>query len=145
MPPLRGSLDISQTSGAAQLALAGHTKRAPPRSSDSARLNLRLFVKYRGGAQGIKSQNPNPKTREAGNARLAKTKKEKRAQSAHKTAFALPSPVRRRVAQDGRGSPTNMFEHVAAQRIVRVYEEARPFEQRREPRSGGAPGAPFLL
>jgi hypothetical protein len=26
-----------------------------------------------------------------------------------------------------------MFEHVAAQRIVRVYEEARPFEQRREP------------
>ena len=26
-----------------------------------------------------------------------------------------------------------MFEHVDAQRIVRVYEEARPFEQRREP------------
>ena len=52
LPPLRGSLDISPTSGAAQLALAGHTKRAPLRSSDSARLNLRLLVKYRGGAQG---------------------------------------------------------------------------------------------
>ena len=52
-----GSLDISQTSGAAQLALAGHTKRALPRSSDSARLNLRLFAKYRGGAQGKENQN----------------------------------------------------------------------------------------
>ena len=52
MPPLRGSLDISQTSGAAQLALAGHTKRALPRSSNSARPNPRLFAKYRGGAQG---------------------------------------------------------------------------------------------
>ena len=51
-PPLRGSLDISPTSGAAQLALARHTKRASPRSSDSARLNLRLLAKYRGGAQG---------------------------------------------------------------------------------------------
>jgi len=37
-----------------------------------------------------------------------------------------------------------MFEHVTAQRVVRVYEEARPFEQRKEPRSGGAPGSPFL-
>jgi hypothetical protein len=37
-----------------------------------------------------------------------------------------------------------MFEHVAAQRIVRVYEEARPFEQRREPRSGGEPGRAFF-
>ena len=55
-----------------QLALAGHTPRAPLRSSDitsdlaevffqpsrmascfiSARLNLRLLAKYRGGAQG---------------------------------------------------------------------------------------------
>ena len=51
-PPLQGSLGISQASGAAQLALAGYTKRTPPRSSNSARLNLRLFAKYRGGAQG---------------------------------------------------------------------------------------------
>jgi len=34
------------------------------------------------------------------------------------------SPVRRRVAEAGQGILTNMFEHVAAQRIVRVYEEA---------------------
>ena len=52
LPPLRGPLDQPQTSGAAQLALAGHTKRAPLRSSNSARLNLRLFANYRGGAQG---------------------------------------------------------------------------------------------
>jgi hypothetical protein len=51
-----GSLDISQTSGAAQLALAGHTKRALPRSSNSARLKLRLFAKYPGGAQGKELQ-----------------------------------------------------------------------------------------
>jgi hypothetical protein len=38
--------------------------------------------------------------------------------------FALPSPVRSRVAETGQGILTNMFEHVAAQRIVRVYEEA---------------------
>jgi len=37
-----------------------------------------------------------------------------------------------------------MFEHVAAQRIVRVYEEAWPVEQRREPRRGGGLGSPFL-
>jgi hypothetical protein len=37
-----------------------------------------------------------------------------------------------------------MFEHVAAQRIVRVYEEACLVEQRREPRRGGALGSPFL-
>jgi len=35
-----------------------------------------------------------------------------------------------------------MFEHVDAQRIVRVYEEAWPVEQRRELRSSGAPGSP---
>jgi hypothetical protein len=76
LPPLRGSLDISPTSGAAQLALAGHTPRAPLRSSNitsdlaevfiqpsrmassfiSARLNLRLLAKYRGGAQGRRSK-----------------------------------------------------------------------------------------
>jgi hypothetical protein len=38
--------------------------------------------------------------------------------------FAFLSPVRRRVAETGQGILTNMFEHVAAQRIVRVYEEA---------------------
>ena len=37
---------------------------------------------------------------------------------------SAPSPVRRRVAQAGQGILTNMFEHVDAQRIVRVYEEA---------------------
>jgi hypothetical protein len=41
-----------------------------------------------------------------------------------------------------------MFEHVAAKRIVRVYEEARLFEQRREPEGrrtgGGFFGLPFL-
>ena len=33
----------------------------------------------------------------------ASPQKMKRAQSAHKTAFDVPSPVRRRVAQDSRG------------------------------------------
>jgi hypothetical protein len=41
-----------------------------------------------------------------------------------------------------------MFEHVTAQRVVRVYEEARLFEQRREPEGrrtgGGFFGLPFL-
>jgi len=38
--------------------------------------------------------------------------------------FRFTSPVRRRVAEAGQGILTNMFEHVDAQRIVRVYEEA---------------------
>jgi len=38
--------------------------------------------------------------------------------------FRFSSPDRRRVAQAGQGILTNMFEHVDAQRIVRVYEEA---------------------
>ncbi len=52
LPPLRGSLDQPQASGAAQLALAGHTNRAPLRSSNSARPNLRLLAADRGGTQG---------------------------------------------------------------------------------------------
>jgi hypothetical protein len=40
-----------------------------------------------------------------------------------RTLFFLPL-IRHRVAQAGQGILTNMFEHVAAQRIVRVYEEA---------------------
>ena len=44
MPPLRDSLDQPQASGAAQLALVRHTKRATLRSSNSARLNLRLLA-----------------------------------------------------------------------------------------------------
>jgi hypothetical protein len=60
LPPLRGSLDISPASGAAQLALAGHTHRAPLRSSNSARLNLRLLAKYRGGAQGMEKRKSKP-------------------------------------------------------------------------------------
>ena len=38
--------------------------------------------------------------------------------------FRFYSPERRRVAEAGQGILTNMFEHVDAQRIVRVYEEA---------------------
>src|SRR5450759_5035709 len=51
-PPLRGTLDQPQASGAAQLDLARRTPRAPLRDSNSARLNLRLLVSDRGGAQG---------------------------------------------------------------------------------------------
>ena len=47
-----GSLGQPQASGAAQLALAGHLKRVPLRSSNSARLNPRLLAADRGGAQG---------------------------------------------------------------------------------------------
>ena len=36
----------------------------------------------------------------------------------------LPSPVRCRAAQAGQGILTNMLEHVTAQQVVRVYEEA---------------------
>jgi hypothetical protein len=38
-----------------------------------------------------------------------------------------------------------MFEHVAAQRIVRVYEEAWPVEQRRAPEGRQTGGAFFLV
>ena len=53
-----GSLDQPQASGAAQLALAGRTPRAPLRNSNNARLNLRLLVVDRGGAQGKKKRRP---------------------------------------------------------------------------------------
>jgi len=56
LPPLRGSLDQPQASGAAQLDLAGRTPRAPLRDLNSARLNLRLLAADRGGAQGKKSK-----------------------------------------------------------------------------------------
>ena len=56
LPPLRGTLDQSQASGAAQLDLAGRTPRAPLRDSNSARLNLRSLAADRGGAQGMKSK-----------------------------------------------------------------------------------------
>ena len=38
-----------------------------------------------------------------------------------------------------------MFEHVSAQRVVRVYEEARLFEQRREPTKWAAHRGRLLL
>jgi len=60
LPPLRGTLDQSQASGAAQLDLAGRTPRAPLRDSNSARLNLRFLATDWGGAQGKK---PKPKIR----------------------------------------------------------------------------------
>ena len=59
MPPLRGTLDQPQASGAAQLDLAGRTPRAPLRDSNSARLNLRFLAADRGGAQGMKSEKQN--------------------------------------------------------------------------------------
>ena len=76
LPPLRGTLDQPQASGAAQLDLAGRTPRAPLRDSNitsdlagvvcqlsrmascyiSARLNLRSLAADQGGAQGNKKQ-----------------------------------------------------------------------------------------
>src|SRR5450759_3405157 len=56
LPPLRGTLDQPQASGAAQLDLAGRTPRAPLRDSNIARLNLRFLAADRGGAQGMKSE-----------------------------------------------------------------------------------------
>jgi hypothetical protein len=47
-------------------------------------------------------QKPNPKTSEAGNARLAKTKKEACAKRTQNR-LDFPSPVHRRVAQTGQG------------------------------------------
>jgi hypothetical protein len=44
LPPLRGTLDQPQVSGAAQLDLVGRTPRAPLRDSNSARLNLRSLA-----------------------------------------------------------------------------------------------------
>jgi hypothetical protein len=46
LPRLRRSLDSSQTSGAAQLALIVRTHRAPLRSSNSARLTPPLVSGY---------------------------------------------------------------------------------------------------
>src|SRR5450759_5485752 len=57
LPPLRGTLDQPQASGAAQLDLAGRTPRTPLRDSNSARLNLHFLAADRGGAQGMKNQN----------------------------------------------------------------------------------------
>ena len=56
LPPLRGTLDQPQASGAAQLDLVGRTPRAPLRDSNSARLNLRSLATDRGGAQGKEKQ-----------------------------------------------------------------------------------------
>src|SRR5512135_2556215 len=50
---------------------------------------------------GEKIQKPSPKTSEAGQS-PPRQEKQSCAQSAHKTAFDFPSPVRRRVAQNGR-------------------------------------------
>ena len=47
-----GTLDQPQASGAAQLALVRRTKRASLRTSNGARLNLRLLASDLGGAQG---------------------------------------------------------------------------------------------
>jgi len=58
-----GTLDQPQASGAAQLALTGHTKRALLRSSNSARLPLRLLASDRGGAQGNKKRKHKFKSR----------------------------------------------------------------------------------
>ena len=44
---------MADKSGAAQLALAGHTNRAPPRNSNSARLRLPLYQPIRSGAEGV--------------------------------------------------------------------------------------------
>jgi len=38
--------------------------------------------------------------------------------------FSLFTPLSATEYRLVRGSPTNMFEHVTAQRVVRVYEEA---------------------
>jgi hypothetical protein len=57
LPPLRGSLNQPQGSGAAQLDLAGCIPRAPLRDSNSAHLNLRSLAADRCGAQGDEKQN----------------------------------------------------------------------------------------
>ena len=71
LPPLRGTLDQLQASGAAQLDLAGRTPRAPLRDSNSARLNLRFLAADRGGAQGMKERNS--KTLKSGEHRIVPT------------------------------------------------------------------------
>lgn len=70
LPPLRGTLDQSRTSGAAQLARSA----ARPRAQTVLAQPHRSFVADRGGAQGIESQNHKPKTSKAGIARLAQLK-----------------------------------------------------------------------
>jgi hypothetical protein len=71
LPPLRGSLDQSRTSGAAQLARSA----TRPRAQTVLAQPHRSSAPDRGGAQG--AEKPNPKTREAGIARLAKTKQQR--------------------------------------------------------------------
>ena len=116
-PPLRGSLDISPTSGAAQLALAGHTKRAPLQSSNSARLNLRLFAKYRGGAQGKRNSRAVLCGHECPRFFLCKYvgRFAPNIQKLRVLIFRFFLPLfRHRVAEAGQGILTNMFEHVDA-------------------------------
>jgi hypothetical protein len=57
LPPLRGTLDQPQASGAAQLARSA----TRPRTQTVLAQPHRSFVSDRGGAQGMKSENPKPK------------------------------------------------------------------------------------
>src|SRR3989338_3681981 len=57
LPPLRGTLDQPQASGAAQLDLAGRTPRAPLPDSTIPPLTPRPLAADRGGAQGKKNKN----------------------------------------------------------------------------------------
>ena len=79
-------------SGAAQLALAGHTHRAPLRNSNSARLNLPMDSSNLSGAEGEK--NKTEKTGELCSLCRAEPDinncNKIRARSAHKTAFHFP-------------------------------------------------------
>jgi len=78
LPPLRGSLDFSSTSGAAELARSA----AQPRAQTVLAQLHRLLMKNRGGAQGKVNQSPKQKKPCAHSAHQTK-KQGKRVGAAH--------------------------------------------------------------
>ena len=61
LPPLRGTLDLPQASGAAQLDLAGRTLRAPLRDSNKTcwlRHNLKVSLRRNKPPRGVLSPKP---------------------------------------------------------------------------------------
>ena len=80
-----------------------------------------MIVIFLGGAHG----SPKPKQCARSAHQIQKPKDREGATRPHTTPLLTLGPhIRHRVAQASQGILTNMFEHVDAQRIVRVYEEA---------------------
>jgi len=123
LPPLRGSLDQPQASGAAQLDLAGRTPRAPLRDSNKTcwlRHNLKVSLRRNKPLRGVLSPKPplpcgqsrrctwdkKPNRKTGGLCPPCRAKPDLSPQEIVRAAHTKPycfSPERRRVAQAGQG------------------------------------------